>query len=64
MYMTAISPNLILCTMLFLSGYLYGSKTFCTVFLNVYPVNLQHARFSIKVENSVDPDQLASSEAS
>ena len=33
-----------------------------------YPVNLQHSSsmhiFSIRVENSVDPDQMASSEAS
>ena len=33
-----------------------------------YPVNLQHSScklvFSIRVDNSVDPDQLASSEAS
>ena len=32
-----------------------------------YPVDLQHSRckhtFSVRVENSVDPDQLASSEA-
>ena len=34
----------------------------------VYPVNLQYSSckdvFSIRVENSVDPDQMASSEAS
>ena len=36
--------------------------------LNVYPINLQHSScksgLSIRVENSVDPDQMASSEAS
>ena len=35
---------------------------------NVYPVNLKHSNyehpFSFRVENNVDPDQMASSEAS
>ena len=38
------------------------------ILCNSYPVNLQHSSgtlvFSIKAENSVDPDQLASDEAS
>ena len=39
-----------------------------TLLPNIYLVNLQHSSckhvFSIRVENSVDPDQMASSEAS
>ena len=39
-----------------------------TLFPNVYLVNLKHSSckhaFSIRVENSVDPDQTASLEAS
>ena len=39
-----------------------------TLFPNFYLVNLQHSSckhtFSISVENSVDPDQMASPEAS
>ena len=39
-----------------------------TLLPNIYPVKLLHSSckhvFSIKVENSVDPDQLASDEAS
>ena len=39
-----------------------------TLFPKFYPVNLQHSSrkhvFSIRVENSVDPDQMALLEAS
>ena len=39
-------------------------NSLCITLLNFYPVNLQHPvvciYFSIRVENSVDPDQMAS----
>ena len=45
-----------------------GDLNCTTLLYNFHPVNLQHSSsqkvFSIRVENSVDPDQLVSSEAS
>ena len=47
---------------------LFTLKSLCTTLLpNLYPVHLQHSScklvFTIRVENSVNPDQMASSEA-